>query len=63
MYQALYLILDSNESSDAYFCRSLVLDQLKSQKTDCSNIHHDRGPIKMQFWWSCVSTPTPTFFF
>ena len=48
MYQALYLILDSNESSDAYFCRSLVLDQLKSQKTDCSNPHQDIGPSKIQ---------------
>ena len=40
--------------SDAHFHQSLVVDRLKSQKTNCFNLHQDLGLIKMQFWWSCV---------
>ena len=44
--------------SDAHGCQSPVTDQLKSQKTDCSNPHQDLGPIKMLFW-----SPRVPFFF
>ena len=40
--------------SNEHFCRSLVTDKLKSQKTGCSNPHQDPSPIKIQFWWSHV---------
>ena len=34
-------------SSDAHFCWSPVIDQLKSQKTDCSNSRKDFGLIEI----------------
>ena len=40
--------------SDAHFPRSLVTDQLKSPKIECSNPPQDLGPSKIQFWWSHV---------
>ena len=41
-------------ASDAHFCRSLVIDQLKYQKANCSNPLQDHGLIKIKLWWSCV---------
>ena len=40
--------------SDPHFCLCLVIDWLKSQKTNCSNLPQDPSPIKIQFWWSIV---------
>ena len=43
----------STHCSDVHFCRCLVIDQLKSPKTDSSNPYQDIGPNKTHFWWSC----------
>ena len=40
--------------SVAHFCRFLVIDRLKSQKTNCSNPPQDLSRIKVQFWWPSV---------
>ena len=40
--------------SDAHCCQSLVIDWLKSQRSDCSNPHQDLSLIRIQFWWSFV---------
>ena len=37
--------------SDAHFCRSVVIDRLKSPKIDCSSLHQHLGSIKIQFCW------------
>ena len=38
--------------SDAHFHQSPVTGQLKVKETNCTNLHQNLGPIKVQFWWS-----------